>query len=245
MAYIEIMISKHVVEIKEYEKLNVKNDMEKAREVEKGNGNNQDENYAKRQKKRRDKVRQYVTNNFDENSKFITLTFKDTQKFDITDVKSCNKEFDKFIRRLNRHTGKKTKYVAVIEFQDKNSRGAVHYHMVSDIKYISNKKLSEIWGNGFVRINKIKHVDNLGAYVVKYMNKDTEDKRLMGLKAYNISTGLEKPRRITSWDNEELAKKVFDMYCKDEKRLVFHRQYETEQAGTIVYRQYNYKRTED
>lgn len=244
MAYIEILISNHVVEIKEYQKLNVNNDMEKAREVEKGNGIMTEENYLKRQKKRRDMVRRYVTNNFDEKSKFITLTFKDTEKFDIKDVKACNREYKKFIQRLNRHTGQKARYVTVIEFQDKNERGAVHYHMVTDVTYISNKKLSELWGNGFVRINKIKHVDNLGAYVVKYMNKDTEDERLKGLKAYNISKGLNKPYRVTSWENEQLAKTIFDLYCKDEKRLVYHREYDSEQAGKVVYRQYNYKRNE-
>lgn len=245
MAYIEITISKHIVEYKEYEKLNVKNNMDAAREVEKGNGTLTEENYKKRQKKRRDLVRQYVTNNFDENSKFITLTFKDTNKFDIKDVRQCNKEYKKFIKRLNYHVGKKVKYVTVIEFQDKNERGAIHYHMVSDVKYITNKKLSEIWGNGYVKINRIKHVDNLGAYVVKYMNKNTDDTRLQGLKAYNISKGLEKPYKITSWQNEELTKKLYDKYCKDEKMLVYDKRYHHEQAGEIVYRQYNYKRLQD
>lgn len=245
MAYVEITITRHIVEVKEYEKLNVKNNMDLAREIEKGNGVMTEENYKKRQKKRRDKVRQYVTNNFDKNSKFITLTFKDTDMFDIQDVKQCNKAYKKFIQRLNYHVGKNIKYVTVVEFQDKNERGAVHYHMISNLKYISNEKLRKIWGNGYVKINNIKHVDNIGAYVVKYMNKDTDDKRLKGLKAYNISAGLEKPFRVTSWQNEELTKKIFDKYCKDEKRLVYDKRYHNEQAGEIVYRQYNHKRSQD
>jgi len=58
--------------------------------------------------------------------------------------------------------------LAVIQFQD---RGAIHYHMMSDLPYIPKAKLSKIWGNGFIKINDITNVDNVGAYLIGYMNK--------------------------------------------------------------------------
>ena len=77
------------------------------------------------------------------------------------------------------------KYLAVVEFQ---KRGAIHYHMLSDFGYIEQKELEKIWGNGFVWIrdlltgNNGKPVDNVGAYLVKYMNKNIIDKRLILLQ---------------------------------------------------------------
>lgn len=55
---------------------------------------------------------------------------------------------------------------------------------------------------GFVQVNRIDHVDNVGAYVVKYMLKDTEDPRLMGENAYLHSRGLNEPYEVTSWSSE-------------------------------------------
>ena len=37
-------------------------------------------------------------------------------------------------------------------------------------------------------INKSKPIDNVGAYIIKYMNKNIIDERLMGKKAYFISS---------------------------------------------------------
>lgn len=59
--------------------------------------------------------------------------------------------------------------------------------MISNLPYIAAKELENIWSNGFIKINAIDKVDNLGAYVIKYMTKDHADERLQGLKAYNCS----------------------------------------------------------
>lgn len=80
--------------------------------------------------------------------------------------------------------------------------------MICNLPFIKKTELFDIWGNGWVYINKIKHVDNIGAYVIKYMTKDSNDKRLQGLKAYNCSQGLERPTEITTWkDGTEIVKK--------------------------------------
>lgn len=121
-------------------------------------------------------IARIVDCNFDNKTKFMTLTFKDN----IQDITYTNYEFNKFIKRLNfglYHDKKqKLKYIAVWE---KQKRGAIHYHIIFfDFPYINLKKLQEIWGHGFVKINKIDvdSKDNRGRYVSKYFSKDIDEK---------------------------------------------------------------------
>lgn len=118
------------------------------------------------------------------------MTFRDN----IDDLDFANNEFKKFIKRLNYNFKIKVKYSCVIEFQ---KRGAIHYHVVLyNLKgKIDLDKLSLIWGHGFIKLNKIKGVDNVGAYVCKYMTK-TDDKRLEGRKMYFNSRNLVKSIEI-------------------------------------------------
>lgn len=158
--------------------------------------------------------------------------------FDIKDVKACNVAYKLFIKRL-KYRYKELKYVTVIEFQDRNERGAVHYHMICNLPFIPKSELSELWGNGFVKINRIDKVDNLGAYVVKYMNKDIDDKRLQGLKAFNTSHSLSQPTEIKSWDKDDtkVLKQIKELV--KEKSPSYSAKYESEQAGVITYQQFN------
>ena len=62
-------------------------------------------------------------------------------------------------------------YICVSEPQ---GRGAWHCHVIyifnCNNPYISNAKLSDIWGNGFVKVNKIKNnVYNVGHYLTAYL----------------------------------------------------------------------------
>lgn len=197
------------------------------------------ENYQKRQQIRRDTVRRLVTANFDAStSRFITLTFKSTDKFNINDVKECNKRFHLFLIRLKRKFPElKMKYLAVIEFQ---KRGAVHFHMICNIPYIPHKELQAIWGLGFVYINKIDHVDNVGAYVIKYMTKLTDDTRLMGLKGYNCSQGLERSEVMKSWEDHD--KVIAYLQSLPKEKVVYCDEYKTERSGRIAYSQVNLNR---
>jgi len=128
-------------------------------------------------------------------SKFVTLTFRDGAVADLTDVQACNKAFKDFILRLRFHHGD-FKYLAVVEFQDGKGRGAVHYHMMATLPYIKAKELADLWGHGYVKINRISHVDNVGAYIAKYMLKNVVDTRLKGQKAYLGSRNLDKPTTL-------------------------------------------------
>lgn len=241
--YYKVIKTNDIIEIMSYEKLNVRGGPPDTQGIKKGEGKDILENYSRTQKYRRDMIRRLITQNFKtEGSKFVTLTFKNGLGFDIKDVKECNRQFKKFIQRL-KYRYPNLKYVAVIEFQDKNSRNAVHYHIICNLPYIKKIELADIWGLGFVHINSIDNVDNLGAYVVKYMNKDLDDLRLQGLKAYNCSKGLERPIEFKSWCG---VHEFMDLKCiiKDleEKKPVYEKSYTSEHAGDITYSQYNLSR---
>ena len=135
-------------------------------------------------------LRRLINCNIEEDSKFLTLTFKDN----VIDLDFANNEFKKFIKRLNYHFKIKVKYSCVVEFQ---KRGAIHYHVILyNLRgKIDISKLSSIWGHGFIKLNKIKGIDNVGAYICKYMTK-SEDSRLEGRKMYFNSRNLNKPVEI-------------------------------------------------
>jgi len=122
-------------------------------------------------------------------SKFLTLTFADN----VCDIDFANYEFKKFIERLKyQYPTLDLKYLTVIEFQ---KRGAVHYHMILNTPKIKASKIAELWGNGFIKINQIKKCDNVGAYVSKYLSKESTE-RLFNRKKFFCSRNLEKPVEI-------------------------------------------------
>ncbi|WP_456300741.1 rolling circle replication-associated protein [Vallitalea okinawensis] len=162
----------------------------------------------------------------------MTLTFDDNKvngKFDITDVQQCNDQFRKFIMRFNYQVRKedenyKLRYVAVMEFQDENNRGAIHYHCIffnmPFIKWDVFKdkiwKLGGVWLDCIGKkdglyINKDREdmtaqntsdrLKNVGAYITKtmqYMLKEENIVRLAGEKSYLCSKGLDKPIIMTN-----------------------------------------------
>ena len=153
----------------------------------------------------------------------------------------ANNEFKKFIQRLKYHYSN-FKYLAVVEFQ---KRGSIHYHMLSDFGYIEQSDLEKIWGNGFVWIrdlliaNKGNPVDNIGAYIVKYMNKNIIDKRLMGKKAYFTSKNLRRPEII--YENISLID-CFKKYDFDTSNLVYENEFMSKENGMVLYYEFNKKR---
>lgn len=239
-SYIKAICTGHIIEIYEYEKLpSVPTRKKTKKKKEDLPDFLQDPLLEQRKKidnrkanmyKSRNNLRRLINANFDEHSKFITLTFREN----LTDVKKANYEFMKFIQRL-RYRYKGFKYVAVIEFQ---KRGAVHYHMISDLPYIDNSELREIWGHGYVKINDITHVDNVGAYMIKYMIKDIADKRLMGLKSYQTSRGLIRPIELVGDEVDFLVKSL----GLDNKKTVYSNCYETEHLGLATHKEYNLRR---
>lgn len=125
---------------------------------------------------------------------FVTLTFAEN----ITDIKTANQHFKRFIQRLNYAVNQQTgflspvvlKYLVVPEFQ---KRGAVHYHIIFfsfPVQKDTNKFLSGVWGHGFTFNNTLKSVDHLKNYVTKYFVKNLTDPRLRGKKHYFCSKNI-------------------------------------------------------
>ncbi|NQT67161.1 MAG: hypothetical protein HQ569_06260 [Actinobacteria bacterium] len=208
----------------------------------KSNKKNTDENTKKENRKKvvtriRNNIRRLAIANFNEYSRFFTATFADN----ITNMDYANGQFKKFIKRVKYHYGD-FKYIAVLEFQ---KRGAIHYHMLSDFGYIEQHDLEKIWDNGFVWIrdlliaNEGKPVDNIDAYIVKYMNKNIIDKRLMGKKAYFTSRNLKRPEII--YEDISLTD-CFKKYNLDVTNLVYDNKFMSKENGEVLYFEFNRKR---
>lgn len=219
------IVSGDVVEVISYEKGNYFGFESKANGKKKSDNKKRSDNLNQTKKK----LRRLINANVTGNDLFLTLTYKDN----MCDVSQGKKDFKVFIKAMKRK-GYDLKYVYVVEFQ---KRGAVHFHVILfGCGYIDSKFLSDVWKRGFVKINRINDVDNAGAYVVKYMEKDLVDNRLVGKDLYGRSRGLKEPVEINNpLEVGRLLEGVSD--C-----LVYTNTYDSEYKGTCVYCQFNKKR---
>lgn len=245
-----------IVEIIRYEKLILIHDTE---EREKGLGSSlgrsveaSEEDKQRHREytlyKARNDVRRLINSNVyqwqDEYGKtfrpvFLTLTFADN----VTDLDDAHSEFRRFIKRLGNYvTGFEgsLKYVVVPEFQ---KRGAVHYHLVLfNLPYTPAKELQRIWGQGFIKINAIDEVDNVGAYICKYMTKEEDGdqkERLRGRKCYFSSRGLHKPKEVKARSGTEKEKEIEEAATSLSQFKRFSTHHESDYLGLIEYTQYN------
>ena len=231
-----IIVSGNVVEITTYERGYFKN-YHDAKKVGRSSKNTTNEektfNREKVLQRARARVRRLVCANPQLN-KFFTLTFAEN----VTDLKYANIQFSCFIRRLNRYLDKigkdRMQYIAVVEFQE---RGAIHYHLLCNLPYISVYKLQEIWKNGFVWIKNISNVDNLGAYVTKYMSKDNADERLVGNRCYFTSQGLQEPTTIEENGIENIISHLLLAGEIELRKEPYKNTFYNEQLGNIEYTQ--------
>lgn len=239
----KVIKSGHIVEVYEYKNGVWYDDRENMREG--GRHNEGSEKSVERKEeyrasvnyKAREKVRRLISANFGAGSLFITLTYAEN----MTDIETANYDLKKFIQKMKRKQND-FKHVTVIEFQ---KRGAVHYHMVcnfhltwSNEKELQEKErvLGKIWSHGFVDIKEIEHVDNIGAYVVKYMTKENGDPRLDGQKRYFFTRSLIQPEKLDGKD----AKLMIDSL--EGVAPVFTSDYYNEFQGETQYREYNRER---
>lgn len=136
---------------------------------------------------------------------FVTLTFSEN----LTDLSRANKIFNFWISNI-RKLKKDFKYLAVPEFQ---KRGAVHYHVLSNLSFdnivITEQKIKKgkainyntlydckYWNYGFCRFDNIQNDKvKIWRYLTKYMIKDI-DNRLFGKKRYFFSQNLIKPKKF-------------------------------------------------
>lgn len=238
-----IVKSGHIVEVYQYQHSQLYDDRETMRKGGRHQAGSEkaverkDEYRASVNYKAREKVRRLISANFGAGNLFITLTFKENMQ----DLEVANYELKKFVQKMKRKQ-KDFVHVTVVEFQ---KRGAVHYHMVCNFELTwQNEKdlqekertLAKIWGNGFVDIKPISHVDNVGAYVVKYMTKENGDSRLDGQKRYFFSRNLIQPIELKGRDSLTMLDSLEGV------PPVFTSEYYNEFLGETHYREYNGER---
>ena len=161
---------------------------------------------------------------------FLTLTHARR----VTQPDEANEIFTLYIQRMNYHLyGKRAhnlKYLANIEFTKKDR---IHNHLaIFNMPYLHKTEFQKIWGQGFIKVRAVDSVDNIGAYICKYMGKNLDDPRLAGRKCYFPSMGLKKPIEII--DPEQIKNILKDIPAE---ALKYHNIFGDE-FGT-EYTQYN------
>lgn len=177
---------------------------------------------------------------FDKRTKFLTLTYSPEYDFKIENLKESNKEFKKFIGRLNYYLNKNQKdnkkrtikYIATHEIQDgkRNKSGVgtnrLHYHVILfNCPFISNEKIASLWNMGFIKINSLRNVEDrfIAIYCSKYLTKDIENKANYS-KAILSSKNLKRPepyrvyydtgfKKNETADLKKLGKFMYDKEC--------------------------------
>ena len=167
------------------------------------------------------KLRYLINANFSgrKNELWATLTFRDTK---IAKQPKCiYKEFNKFIKRLNYKYQNKLDYIAILEphgisDSDISKWHGFHLHLLlksnSANLYIARQEFEQIWGLGFCRIERLKNIDNIGAYLSAYLTNaefsdtDSRGKKYIkgsrlwlypkGIRIYRKSKGIQYPKRI-------------------------------------------------
>lgn len=97
--------------------------------------------------------------------------------------------------------------------------GDWHIHLLlkaNNKLYISNSELNRIWSHGFVKVNRLKDIDNIGAYVSAYLinikdgEKSKKGARLHlyppGHQLFRYSKGILKP--VSEYMTYDEAKKI-------------------------------------
>lgn len=182
-AVVKVTTMKHIVEVQYMEKVNKKAHIRKIdadRYIDLETGEIKDfdrtDNRSEGQNSLRktfNRLRELINTNFDgsTNELFITLTYRgDLQT---NDTGRIYEDFKNFMKRM-KYKYKDTSTIDYINVLEPHDTGNFHMHVLmrfNDLEsvYIKNSDLAEIWGNGFVTIQSLKGVDNIGAYLSAYL----------------------------------------------------------------------------
>jgi len=173
---------------------------------------------------------------------FLTLTYKQ----DVKDINQAQRDFAKFIQRLDYLlTVKKSqplKYIAVKEFQDKNRNGVIHFHVILfNVPYIHWPIITKCWSHGSVDIRardkqgKAITVTRVALYMAKYMAKGFKDKRLDHKKKYFGSSNLDRPIILREPALVDMIKQTLPpSYCS------YTKTYDSKYMGQSIYAVYEH-----
>jgi len=232
----KVIISGNVIELYEYSKPYAYNRDPFSSSTSLGDTKKIDERRDDNLMEVRQKIRRLVDGNFEAhgyNPVFLTFTFHEN----ITEVDKANFLFKKFIRKFSKVTSIRLKYLAVVEFQQ---RGAVHYHCIFfnlPLEYEKRERdsrfIADIWGHGFIDIERVRSALRVGPYVCKYLDKAVHDKRLRGRKAFFTSRGLLRP--VVHRDEKMIDDILTGPYTLEQ---VGEKQYSSSHYQFIRYTQY-------
>lgn len=193
----------------------------------------------------RNRCRRLALMNFSEKDTFMTLTFAEN----IQDITYADNEFKKFMKRFNYKYKRKSKFLAVREFQ---KRGAIHYHVLIDwrlpaelekesLRSLERELGTKTWGHGFVNLRPLgcqnkqnKPVDNVGAYLVKYMTKNYQAASCSN-KLYLCSRNLDRP---VMYIQEAALYAIGEIGIKG-MQPAFTNTYTNDYIGKVIYTEYN------
>lgn len=111
----------------------------------------------------------------------LELTYREN----MDDRERLMKDWRSFVLRV-RKAGYDFQYIAVMERQ---KRGAWHFHVLTNV-HMDWKKWEEIWGHGFIWIEKPKSLKKAVSYMVKYIQKTFDIQELNGKHRYLCSKGI-------------------------------------------------------
>lgn len=233
----KVLISGHTVEEYKYKtktqirgyKRGTRTEKIKSKKEGKKKGNSEKTKFAINRAKTQ--IRRLISANEDL-TKFLTLTSK------ITDIAQSNRFFNLFTQKM-RGRFPEFKYLAILEFQKdtdfygviKPDGGAVHYHIVCNLRYVKATEIAKIWSHGSIQI-EMKKNDNLWQYLCKYLQKDMSDSRMTGKKKYFGSRGLNRPLEIIGDQAEAF------MTSNTTLELIAEKTFLNEYAGEVDYKMY-------
>ena len=117
------------------------------------------------------KIRYLINNNFTgkPNELFVTLTYAEN----MTDTKRLYTDVKKFMMKL-RYKYEKVSDIDFLSVVEPQGRGAWHIHILLRFNalssvFVPSHELAELWGHGFIKIERIQNVDNIGAYLSAYL----------------------------------------------------------------------------
>ena len=222
----KMVISGKFIDIYEYDKLVVvgfNRDINLSKKSEERSNNQKSQSSIHRTKKNI----KNITNSNPQLTKFLTLTFKKN----VNDIDYANYEFMQFVKRM-KFKYIDFQYLAVIEFQ---KRGAVHYHIICNLPYVNKKLIAKKWRHGFIKIKRIKRINNMGGYISKYVSKDSDNMKLFNKKKFFHSKDLYMPLEII---NEWQFNNYYNSFDIENRDPVFEKTIESEYRGKIKIKQY-------
>lgn len=170
-------------------------------------------------------LREYINSNVidPKTTIFITLTYAENMQ----DPQRLYEDFRKFNMRLCYYIRKNSmpryEYIVAIEPQ---ARGSLHAHLLlifaKKAPFIPHDDLADIWGHGFVKIKRLKNVDNIGAYLSAYLGDmelteavTAHSKNVNGFKIAEYSNGDKMQKKaIVKGARLKLYPKSFRLFRK-------------------------------